>query len=55
MLCVYLGYSVFVIQVRSKKLFCITVELYSVFLGPNEVSMIYAVRLYAKDIRKICI
>ena len=30
-----LGYSVFVIQVRSKRLFCITVELYSVFLRPK--------------------
>ena len=40
---------------NGKELFCITVELNSVFLGPNEVIMIYAVRLYAKDIRKICI
>ena len=48
MLCVYLGYSVFVIQVRSKKLLCITVELNSVFLGPNEVSMMYAVGFMPK-------
>ena len=42
-------------QVRSMRLFSIIVELNSVFLGPNEVSMMYAVKLYAKDIKKICI
>ena len=44
-----------VTQMRSKRLFSIIVELVSVFLDPNEVSMIYAVRLYVRDIRKICI
>ena len=39
----------------TKGLFSIIVELNSIFLGPNEVSTIYAVRLYANDIRKICI
>ena len=28
---------------KAKRLFCITVELVSVFLDPNEVNMIYAV------------
>ena len=37
------------------ELFSVIVELVSVFLDPNEVNMIYTVRLYAKDIRKICI
>ena len=40
---------------NGKELFSVIVELNSVFLGPNEVSMMYAVRLYVKDIRKICI
>ena len=30
-------------QMRSKRLFSIIVELNSIFLGPNEVSMMYAV------------
>ena len=42
-------------QMRSKRLLSIIVELNSIFLGPNEVTMMYAIRLYAKDIRKMCI
>ena len=37
------------------ELFSVIVELNSVFLRPNEVSMMYAVRLYDRDVRKICI
>ena len=41
------------IQVRSERLFSYIVELSSKFLDPNEVSIIYAVRLYAKDVKDV--